>query len=83
MSNTLKDERFQENVRRARLDAYGAGIQIIFLLVVANGLIDFPPELRASVLLVVLSLTMALVLFLQEYLLYRYDRQEVGDDGCV
>ena len=63
--------------------AYGAGIQIIFLLVVANGLIDFPPELRASVLLVVLSLTMALVLFLQEYLLYRYDRQEVGDDGCV
>lgn len=81
MSNTLKDERFEENVRRARLDAYSTGIQIIFLLVIANGLIDFPPELRAAVLLAVLSLTMGLVLFLQEYLLYRYDRQDGGCDG--
>lgn len=81
MSNTLKDERFQENVRRAKLDAYSIGIEIIFLLVIANGIIDFPPELRASVLVVVLALTMALVLFLQEYLLYRYDQQEAGCDG--
>ena len=81
MSNTLKDERFQENVRRAKLDAYSIGIEIIFLLVIANGIIDFPPELRASVLVVVLTLTMALVLFLQEYLLYRYDQQEAGCDG--
>ena len=76
MSNTLMDERFQENVRRAKLDAYKLGIGIVHLLVVANGLIDCSPELRASVMLVVLSLTMGLVLFLQEYLLYRYDQQD-------
>ena len=76
MSNTLMDERFQENVRRAKLDAYKLGIEIVLLLVIANGLIDCSPELRASVMLVVLSLTMGLVLFLQEYLLYRYDQQD-------
>ena len=76
MSNTLMDERFQENVRRAKLDAYKLGIGIVHLLVIANGLIDCSPELRASVMLVVLSLTMGLVLFLQEYLLYRYDQQD-------
>ena len=30
-----------------------------------------------------LALGVGLVLFLSQYLLYRYDRQEVGDDGCV
>lgn len=73
MSNTLMDERFRENALHAQRDAYRTGINILFLLLVIAGLGRAPASLVLPILLIVISLDLALTLFLSEYLLYRYD----------
>ena len=78
MSNTLKDERFQENVRRAQLDAFKAGFALLWvvLLVVGHGPLWGSLELTAVALSSAISFALGLTLFLSEYLLYRYDHDE-------
>ena len=75
LSNTLMDERYQENVRRAQLDAYKAGFVLLWvvLLAVGHGPLWGSLELTAVALTSAVSLALGLTLFLSEYLLYRYD----------
>ena len=75
LSDTLMDERYQENVRRAQLDTYKAGFVLLWvvLLVVGHGPLWGSLELTAVALTSAVSLALGLTLFLSEYLLYRYD----------
>lgn len=77
MSNTLMDERFQENMQRAQLKALKLGFTLMFALILLVGQgrignLDFV----AAFLLAGLSLIYALTMVLTEYLLYRYDHEE-------
>ncbi len=83
MSNTLMDERYMENKTRAELAAHRVTMAALFvtLLVVARGAILGSLEYTLIAVLIVLSLVVALDLFLSEYLLYRYDRADQEDDG--
>lgn len=83
MSNTLMDERFQENAVRAELRAYRAGfIIILLLLVIAGQGSRFSAEVTAPVMIGGTALAIALTMFLSEYLLYRYDHDDVlGPDA--
>ena len=77
MSNTLMDERFQENALRAELKAYRAGFAVIFLLLLIAGQASrFKAELLAPALTSGIALAFALTLFLSEYLLYKYDHDD-------
>lgn len=75
------DERYIENRRRASLAAGRVGRAIIFLAVVIVGM--GKPILRAEftliAFLIVVTLALALELFLSEYLLYRYDHDELAE----
>lgn len=83
MSNTLMDERYVENKLRAELAAHRVTVAALFvtLLVVARGAIRGNLEHTLIAVLIVLSLTVALDLFLSEYLLYRYDQADQLDEG--
>lgn len=83
MSDTLMDERYAGNKVRAELTAHRVTMAILFviLLVVSRGAILGYLEYTLIAVLVVLSLTVALDLFLCEYLLYRYDRADQIDDA--
>lgn len=77
MSDTLMDERFQENAAQAELKALRTGFVIIFLLLIFAGQTRrFAAELIAPVLIAGIALALALTLFLSEYLLYRYDHDD-------
>lgn len=79
MSNTLMDERFQENAARAELKAYRTGFVLIFLLLILSGqAARFRAELLAPILISGIALAVALTLFLSEYLLYRYDYDDAA-----
>ena len=81
MSNTLMDERFQENAVRAELQAYRVGFVIIMLLLVVVGQGSrFSAEIAAPVLISGVALAIALTMFLSEYLLYRYDHDEMLEE---
>lgn len=81
LSNTLMDERYRENRARASLAAGRVAHTIIFLAVVIVGM--GKPVLRAEftliAFLIVVTLALALELFLGEYLLYRYDHGEIAE----
>lgn len=82
MSNTLMDERFRENAAKAELKAYRTGFIIIFLLlVITGGHSGASSELALPILMTGIALTLALTLFLSEYLLYRYDHDDALDLG--
>ena len=83
MSGILMDERYVENKTRAELAAHRVTVAALFvtLLVVARGAILGNLEYTLIAVLIVLSLTVALDLFLSEYLLYRYDRADQLDEG--
>lgn len=82
MSNVLMDERFKENRTKAQLQAYRIGFAISFATLIASTW-DWLFESNDSKLLfitITLSLAYALVIFLAEYLLYRYDSMESGEE---
>lgn len=83
MSNTLMDERFEENRVRAELTAHRVARVIIFLtlLLVGRGALMGSLEYTLIALVILISLAFALELFLGEYLLYRYDHGGRLDDG--
>lgn len=85
MSNTLMDERYVENKLRAELGAHRVVIAIVFAALIVTGLgrgaLLGNLEHTLIAVLIVLSLTVALDLFLSEYLLYRYDRADQLDEG--
>lgn len=75
MSDTIMDERFHENARRAQLAAYKTGFTLMFLLLlVVGGRVLGSLELTAIIFQGATALILGLTLFLSEYLLYRYDQ---------
>ena len=88
MSGTLMDERFRENAARAQLITYRTtfSITLLALLILCQGKLLGSLEYTLIATVIVLSLTLALGIFLPEYLLYRYDhddRMEEGEDGGI
>lgn len=78
MSNTFMDERYKENKNKAHLTANKTALTIIFLamLILGQGMFMGNPEYTLIALIIVISLSIALEVFLSEYLLYRYDYDE-------
>lgn len=78
LSHTLEDELFQENRRRAELKAYRIGFVLLYfvILLIGMGLFKRNVEWCAVFMLASMSLIYGLVLFLTNYLLYRYERME-------
>lgn len=78
MSNTLIDERYKENKMRAQSTANKTALSIIFLaiLILGQGRLMGRLEYTLIALVIVIALSIALELFLSEYLLYHYDHDE-------
>ena len=74
------DERFRENAARAQLKAYkiGFAINFIALIIFSQGYILKNAEYTLAALIITLSLSLTLCIFLGEYLLYHYDNDENG-----
>lgn len=84
MSNTYMDERFKENVNRAQLKALKTAFSFIIveLVFLSLGGYFMSPEYMFIVLHILIALSVALALFLSEYLLYRYDHDGYVDNEC-
>lgn len=78
LSHTLEDELFQENRRRAELKAYRIGFSLLFVVIwlMGMGFLGRNVEWCAVFMLASMSFIYGLVLFLCNYLLYRYERLE-------
>ena len=75
MSNTYMDERFKENAKRAQLNALKTAFSFIIveLIFLSLGGYFMNQEYMLIVLHILIALSVALTIFLSEYLLYRYD----------
>ena len=78
LSHTLEDELFQENRRKAQLKAYKIGFKLLFIVIwlMGMGMFSRNVEWCAIFMLISVSLIYGLVLFLSNYLLYRYEKGE-------
>lgn len=78
MANTLMDERYMENRTKAQLQAYRIGFSITAITLIASTWDWLFQTNDAKLLFITISLSFAfaLVAFLAEYLLYRYDSKE-------
>ena len=83
MSGTFMDERFRENAILAQLKAYKITFSIIIvaLAVLCQGKLLGNFEYTLIAIIIVLSLALALGIFLSEYLLYRYDHGDQADES--
>ncbi len=82
MSNVLMDERYLENQVKAQLTAFRVGCVLSFLTLFAISR-DHPFTTDSSKLVfvtVALSLSLAIVGFLMEFLLYYYDSKDACED---
>lgn len=78
MSGTFMDERYKENQIKAQLAADKVSLSIIFLsiMVCGQGKLMGNLEYTLIAILIIITLSLALKLFLSEYLLYRYDHED-------
>ena len=83
LSNTFMDERYRENRMRASLAANRTALAIIFLATLLLGQGRFLGNLEHTLIayVIVVSLALALDLFLSEFLLYHYDHDEPVDES--
>lgn len=83
MSNTFIDERFQENKMKAHITANKTALLIIFLaiLILGQGKLLGNLEYTLIAVIIIVSLSIALEIFLSEYLLYHYDHDEQFDES--
>lgn len=83
MSGTFMDERFRENAARASQKASNISFSIIWisLIIFGQGKLFGNLEYTLIAILITLSLTLALRIFLAEYLLYRYDYDDQTDEN--
>ena len=83
MSDTLMDERYRENRAKARMAADRTALTIIFaaMLLLGQGRLMGNPEYTLIALIIVIALSLALDVFLAEYLLYRFDHDEQPEEG--
>ena len=75
LSNTLIDERFQENRDKAQLKAFKIGFGLLFIIVflVGRGLFADNLAFCSAFLVASISIIYAITIFLSEYFLYLYD----------
>ena len=78
LSNTFMDERYKENKIKANSLANKLTLTIVFLttLIVGQGKLMGSLEYTFIAYIIIISLAMALELFLNEFLLYHYDHRE-------
>lgn len=84
MSNTFMDERYQENKRKAHLKASETALNIIFIALFLLGLgerILGSSEYTLIAFVIIVAFSLALYVFLGEYLLYRYDHDERPEES--
>lgn len=83
MSHTLMDERFVENRMRAQLAAGKAALGIILIatLMLGQGTLGRRFSFTFAAYIIVVSLALALNIFLGEYLLYHYDHDEQSEES--
>lgn len=83
MSNTFMDERYKENKIKAHMTANKIALGIIFgsILFLGQGKLIGNLEYTLIALIIVVTLSIALEMFLSEYLLYRYDHDEQFDES--
>ena len=83
MSNTFIDERYMENKIKAHMTANKTALSIIFLAVLFLGQGKLMGNLEYTLIafIIVVSLSIALEVFLSEYLLYHYDHDEQSDES--
>ena len=77
LSDTLKDELYEENEKRAELKAYKIGFLLLFLSIwlIARGMLSWNLEWCAIFMLSSMSLIYGVVLFLSKYFLYRFETE--------
>ena len=78
LSDTLEDEMFIENKRKAEIKAYKIGFSLLFVIVsvVGAGFLSSNLEWCAIFMLISISIICALVIFLSNYLVYVYENKE-------
>ena len=80
MSNTFMDERYVENKRRAQRKAHriaqGIVYVTLFLVAMAEGRILKATDTKLIILVIAVACSIAVDIFLGEYLLYQYDHEE-------
>ncbi len=78
LSHTLEDELFLENKRKAEIKAYKVGFKLLFIVIwlMAMGMFSHNVEWCAIFMFISVSFIYALVIFLSNYLLYRYEKEE-------
>ncbi len=84
MSHTFMDERYQENAKRAQHGALkiAFGVMVAALVVLCyGGRLRKDPGIIMLSAASLLALGVGLVLFLSQYLLYRYDREDSCPKG--
>lgn len=83
MSNTFIDERYKENKMKAQSVANKTSLSIIFLaiLILGQGKLMDSLEYTLIAFVIVVALSLALEIFLSEYLLYHYDNDEQFDES--
>ncbi len=83
MSGTFMDERFRENAVHAQLRTYKITFRItlVTLILLCQRKLFGRLEYTLIAMVIVLSLTLALGIFLPEYLLYRYDHDAQMEEG--
>ena len=84
MSNTYMDERFRENANKAQFMALKVAFTVIIIefVFLSVGSYFISMEYMFITLHILIALSIALAVFLSEYLLYRYDHDEYRDSGC-
>lgn len=82
MSNTYMDERFKNNASKARFNALKTAFSFIIveLVFLSLGGYFISQEYMFIVLHILIALSIASVIFLSEYLLYRYDHDKCADN---
>lgn len=83
MSHTFMDERYRENKMKAHMTANKIALAIIFLatLILGQGKLMGNLEYTLIALIIIVALSLALEVFLSEYLLFRYDHDEQFEEG--
>ena len=85
MSDTFMDERYKENKIKAQMTANKIALTIIgivvFILVEAQNIFMVNLEYTLIAVVITVALSIALDIFLGEYLLYRYDHSEQFDES--
>lgn len=82
MSGTLMDERYLQNRERAEAKAFRAGSAASFLILIAStwDWLFAANEAKLLFITIALSLVFAVTIIANEYLLYRYDHDELGEE---